>query len=508
MADTDTIGNLRDEQRREVESYERQRRRLADDPFRPTYHFSPPGGILHDPNGALYWNGRYHLFYQFRPPAFPDDRPWHESMHWGHAVSEDLVHWRDLPIALGPDTGPEDSCYSGQALVEDDRVVLMYHGPGAGNSIATADGSLLVDWEKSAHNPVIPTGEDEEYRVFDPEIFELDGTYYSLSGAYTGEQYVDSSPAVYLFSSEDLTEWEYEHPFLQDERFTGPGEDATVPNLIEIDDRHVLLCFSHHRGAHYYVGDLDTETMRFEPSAHGRLTHAPSTHEGYIGDLDAGNLHAPSVLETPDGRHVAFFNVNVGASRDGWGELVSLPREIGLDEQDRLTVEPIAEVEQLRTENQRYDPGTISPGEEIVLSESSGRALEVSATIDPGSAGRIGVSMFRAPDRTEVTDVNYYQDVDCLGIDTRDASLFSDSTTQPPEQGRLALGDDELLDVRVFVDRSIVEVFANGRRTLTARAYPERADSTGLSVFADRGSATVEQFDVWKMDSTWDDVHQ
>lgn len=129
-----------------VQRFAVSRKRLAADPYRPLYHFSPPENCMNDPNGLCQWQGRYHLFYQFRPEGV-------DRVHWGHTVSEDLVHWRDLPPAIYPDT--ERDCYSGQTLVEHDRVIAMYHGTLSGNAIATASDPLLLNWQKHPNNPVI-----------------------------------------------------------------------------------------------------------------------------------------------------------------------------------------------------------------------------------------------------------------------------------------------------------------------------------------------------------------
>ena len=117
----------------------RQRELLLRDRHYPGYHFGAPEGRLNDPNGLCRWQGLWHLFYQ----AFPsEDGP----ISWGHAVSEDLIHWKDLPYALRP--GPEPSCWSGSALVEEDRVIAMYHAPQYGNMVAVSRDPLLLQWEK------------------------------------------------------------------------------------------------------------------------------------------------------------------------------------------------------------------------------------------------------------------------------------------------------------------------------------------------------------------------
>ena len=127
---------------------------LAADPWRPAYHYQPPSKWMNDPNGTIYWKGRYHLFYQHNP-----DGPWHGNIHWGHASSEDLVHWTDHPIALspGPDGPDRLHCYSGTAFVNADGVPThIYHGVPGGICLATSTDDMLVDWEKHPANPIIP----------------------------------------------------------------------------------------------------------------------------------------------------------------------------------------------------------------------------------------------------------------------------------------------------------------------------------------------------------------
>ena len=208
----ETYPDSLDEQLRSVEvddavrRFRESRERLAEsDPYRPLYHFSSPENYMNDPNGLCQWRGRYHMFYQFRPTGV-------DRVHWGHTVSDDLIHWQDLPIALYPDV--ERDCFSGQTLVEQDRVIAIYHGTQAGNAIATASDPLLLNWRKHPDNPVIPgtnqaTG-DAGYRVFDPCMWKEDDGYYSISGTFQdGERGVDAVGVDHLFRSKDLAEWEY-----------------------------------------------------------------------------------------------------------------------------------------------------------------------------------------------------------------------------------------------------------------------------------------------------------
>ena len=123
------------------------RKRYEGDPHRPIYHYVNPENTLNDPNGLCFWQDRWHLFYQACPPEDP-------RQHWGHAISDDLIHWQDLPYAIYPN--PEERCYSGAALVEDDRVIAMYHGTKVGNMVAVSHDPLLLNWEKLTGAPVIP----------------------------------------------------------------------------------------------------------------------------------------------------------------------------------------------------------------------------------------------------------------------------------------------------------------------------------------------------------------
>jgi len=152
---------------------------LAANPNRPIYHMFAAEGRLGDPNGLTYWQGNWHLFYQ----GFPTDD---NRQHWGHVVSKDLVHWRDLPYAIYP--SPELKVYSGATFAEENRVIAIYHGTAQGNMIAVSEDPLLLNWEKKLKNgkAVIPSmsadGSMLPYSVFDPSIWKKDGTYYALSG--------------------------------------------------------------------------------------------------------------------------------------------------------------------------------------------------------------------------------------------------------------------------------------------------------------------------------------
>ena len=508
----------------EVLGYIAGRERLAADPARPLYHFSPPLHFMNDPNGLCEWQGRFHLFFQYLPGGelLTADRK--QGVCWGHAVSDDLVNWRDLPIALHPDV--ERDCYSGQTLVEDERVIAIYHGTRAGNGIATASDPLLINWQKHPDNPVIPgdpqglgggggdevVAENGKYRVFDPCIWKEADGYYSISGTYMdgpfgGTRSVNALGVDHLFHSKDLGSWTYLGPLVTDDQLAEPGEDMAVPNFWPIsDDKHMLLLFSHKRAGRYYIGTYDQTTHRFTPETHGRMNYGPWT---------VGSLHAPSATVDASGRYLGIFNIKEGRDFRGWNDIMSLPRHYWLAEDDTLRMAPVPELEGQRFDEVQVAAQEIAANSEQLLENVSGTAIEIEAVIEPGEAREVGFTVLRSPDGAEQTRISFFTALQgrranpgWLQIDTSQSSLAGDVHGRPPEQGPLALAPYEALHLRIFIDRSIIEVFANDKQCLTLRVYPSRADSAGVTLFARGGAAQLRSLSAWQMRSVWPELKQ
>ena len=488
----------------QVLRFAESRQRLAADPYRPVYHYVNPEGVLNDPNGLCYWQGRYHLFYQAYPPEDP-------RQHWGHAVSDDLVHWKDLPLAIYP--GIEMHCFSGSTLVEEDRVIAMYHGTTVGNVVAVSSDPLLLNWEKIPGNPVIPIVPLDEksgrpYRVYDPCIWKEEDGYYSLSGTYwKGAIFDDCVMVQQLFFSRDLRQWEYLGPLVEGAGFTEPGEDGAVPYFWPLGDKHILLFASHKRGSQYLLGDYDKASHKFKPFAHGRFN---------FGTIGPGGVHAPSA--TPDGQGGVYVihNVNEALPTNGWNHLMSLVRVVTLRQDNTLGIEPAAAVESLRQDKQSVGERALPAGREIVLADIAGSALEIFAEIDPGDANEICLTVLRSPGKEEYTAIRFRRNgcvtADASGgtvtrgaiiIDPSHASLHPDVRSRPPEVAPFELPKNEPLKLRIFVDRSVVEVFAGDRQCAALRVYPQRNDSLGVSIAAEDGDASLRRLDAWQMRSIY-----
>lgn len=483
------------------------RKRLASDPHRPYYHFVSPEGKLNDPNGLCYWQGRWHLFYQAYPPEDP-------RQHWGHAVSEDLIHWRDLPLAIYPH--PERNVFSGTTLVENDRVIAIYHGVAAGTMVAVSHDPLLLNWEKLTGEPVIPFSRPGEsprpYNIHDPCIWKKDGAYYALTngGTTTRGPGGKSVRVFHLHRSLDLQRWTYLHDFVDGYDYSMVGDDAACPYFWPIGDRHILLYFSHMSGGRYILGDYDTQRDKLIVTAGGRFNFGP---------VRPGGVHAPSA--TPDGKGgvIAIFNMNEGLPGREWNQLMTLPRRLTLIGNEHLGVEPAGEVESLRYDHRGMGRMTLPANQEVVLQHITGNAIELVVEIEPAGAPLIELDVLRSPGKEEVTRIMFFRNrgfpadheygsrenprLSLISVDTSYSSVLPDALSRPPETADVFVADDEPVRLRVFIDKSVVEVFVNDRQCVAVRVYPARADSTGVALQARGQDAVLRSAHVWNMQNIY-----
>lgn len=299
------------------------------------YHFEAEKGWINDPNGLCFFQGRYHAFFQHNPFG-----PRWGTMHWGHAVSDDLVHWEELPIALFPDMPYENSlgCFSGSAMEKDGVLYLMYttvsKERGQTQSIVTTrDG---VHFEKYPGNPVISQNPmDPENRDFrDPKIVSWGNEYRMVCG--TG---VNGLASILLYRSKDLLHWEYMGPIFQSRNY---GPVAECPDLFPLGDKWVLV-FSRMDESHasqYVVGAFDGEHF---------------TPESFQLAEKGTQFYAAQSFEDPKGRRIVIAwvhdwdeaNISDDDVRTG---CFSIPREVTLQD-GKIRLYPVAEAQGLLTDN-------------------------------------------------------------------------------------------------------------------------------------------------------------
>jgi len=504
-----------------LERFRKARAAQADDPHRPIYHYVNPQGRLNDPNGLCYWQGRWHLFYQAYPPE--DTR-----QHWGHAVSDDLVHWRDLPLAIYP--VPEDKCFSGSTYVERDRVIAAYHGIGRGTMVAVSSDPMLLNWEKVTGDAVIPLPEEGDadlpYEIFDPCIWKQGDYYYLLTAGQSttgpGGKVVREE---FLHRSKDLAIWEYLHPFLEDDHYGMVGDDGACPYFWPIgtkaQNKHLLLHFSHTSGGKYLIGDYDTERQKFAVTDGGDFNFGP---------VSPGGTHAPSACPDPENPAavVGLFNMNPGMTYQNsnvhWNQIMSLPRRYTIDGDGKLKTEPAGDIDSLRRDHEGIASADLPSNSEVVLEKVRGNAMELIAEIDPRNAQVIELKVLRSPTEEEYTRILFHPQAGyrfkesfrrrdlrpgrfehgTLTIDTSRSSTHPNALARPPEVAPVLLDRNKQARLRVFVDRSIVEVFVNDRQCAAVRVYPEREDSLGVSLRAIGGDAKLISLDAWQMENIYE----
>ncbi len=460
---------------------------LADDPHRPIYHFLPPANWLNDPNGLIQWKGQYHLFYQYNPNG-----PFHGTIHWGHAVSADLVHWTDLPIALAPTpAGPDqDGCFSGCAVDNDGVPTLVYTGIRPEVQCTATSLDDLLTWQKQPPQPVIgapPPGLDL-LGFRDPWVWREDGLWYAVIGS--GIRGVGG--AALLYRSPDLVDWAYLHPLCVGD----PAETGTIwecPNFFPLRDRHLLLISPIPlRKSLYLVGRYADGT--FTPEVRGPVD-------------DGGCFYAPQTMLDDRRRRLIWGWLREDRSAEacreaGWAGVMSLPRALDLRPDGSLAIEPVGELERLRGQHARHADVDVTSATPYAPDDVRGDCLELDAEVELGDARAVTLAVRCSPDGEEQTRIVYDRFERRLSIDRRQSSRDR-SVNRDARHGWLSLGEAEPLRLRVFLDRSVVEVFANGRACLTSRIYPTRPDSLGVEITASGGRVRMRSLDAWAISSIW-----
>ncbi|MHB8862965.1 MAG: GH32 C-terminal domain-containing protein [Pirellulaceae bacterium] len=449
------------------------RERLLSDPYRPGYHFVTPEGrcMPFDPNGAIFWKGRYHLFY-----IFQDAR----GHNWGHVSSTDMFHWRHHP------TGLVDGMFSGNCFLNEfGRPTMCYHQVGQGNAMAVAADDELNEWTKLDSNPITPPTQPgdphhDKYRSWDPFGWLEKDTYYAIFG---GER-----PAI--AKSPDLAgPWQYVGDLMANSvEGVSIDEDVSCADFFPLGNKQMLLCISHRLGCRYYLGEWKDEA--FHPTYHAKMSWVDNS------------FFAPESLLDDQGRRIMWawiFDQPEFATRMeyGWSGTMSLPRVLALDEEGLLRMDPPSEIEQLRYNGRTRSPLTIPTDSQLVLDGISGNSLELNLEIVAPNAAQFGVKVCCSPGGEEQTLVYYDAVEKALKVDTNKSSLTEGSKSI--EAGPLELSSTEPLKLRVFVDKSVVEVFANGRQAVMRRIYPSLPESVGVAIFARGGPADITSLQAWDM---------
>ena len=302
--------------------------------YRGKFHLLPPIGWMNDPNGFVYYKNEYHLFYQF----YPYDSVW-GPMHWGHAKSKDLIHWEELPVALAPSEAYDrNGCFSGSAIVIDDKLVLIYTGHVEEGNVRTETQCTAVShdgihFEKYDGNPVI--GENHIKGIADiadfrdPKIMKYDNHYYTVVASKTA----DARGQILLFESEDCFNWKFKSVLLEGK--PGQGIMWECPDLFELDGKWVLIMspiemerkdnqYWNLNSTLAFIGEVDWKSGYFQ---------VENFHE-----IDGGlDFYAPQTCVNDKGeRYLVAWqqmwqrNIPSHDLGHGWSGMMTIPRKLSI----------------------------------------------------------------------------------------------------------------------------------------------------------------------------------
>jgi beta-fructofuranosidase len=437
------------------------------DPARPVYHFRSPAQWMNDPNGPIFYNGWYHLFYQFNPHGDQWDH-----MHWGHARSRDLVRWEHLPIALFPSLeSGETHCYSGSCAITGNGTPMIFYTSIGDREpeqrAAVPEDEDLINWRKR-DAPVLTQADNllgggpKVLSWRDPFLFRCGTRTFMVVGGSVDKQH----GCVMLYQANDaqLTHWVRQSLLHQE------SGNIECPLFFQLKDKWVLV-FSINNRAKYHVGAFNADTGTFISEQQGWIDHGQA-------------FYAPQAFEDGHGQMILIGWIRGWNAGRGWNGCFSLPRQLTLGPDDKLLQTPIAATQTL-WQNEAVESDFVLSGHRRL--DLPGDAVCLSMRFASNLAGQIGFHVCVSGDSERKLQIAY-------------------------QQGQLSVGDIKcavphdsgpFIELTVLLDRSVIEVFAqNGFACITKVLNPYHAGDTGIEVFADRPTK-VDELRTRTVNSIW-----
>ena len=526
---------------------------------RTGFHFQPEKNWMNDPDGPLFYKGWYHLFYQYNP----DSAVW-GNITWGHSVSRDLVHWLHLPLAFVPDHWYDaNGVWTGSAtFLPDDRIVMVYTGSTT-EAVqvqnlaypADLDDPLLLNWLKSDANPVLlpPPGIGvKDFR--DPTTAWYDAATEAWKLAI-GSKDKNHTGICLIYRTHDFITYELLPGVLHSVPGTGMWEcidfypvstdsevglDTSVPPGPSV--RHVLKAsLDDDKHDYYAIGTYDPVAEKWVP-------HDVEADVGIGWRYDYGKYYASKTFfDTAKRRRVLWGWTGETDSEQtdllkGWASVMTIPRTVLFDQKtgSNLLQWPVEEVESLRLSSRDFKNINIGIGSVVPLNISRATQLDIvaefeiegqslTATVEAdlgyncstsgGAAGRgvlgpFGFLVLSDQDLSEQTAVYFYVarnvdgELETFFCQDELRSSKADDIVKRVYGSVVPVLSDEILTVRILVDHSIVESFAQGGRTcITSRIYPTKAIDAAAKLFlfnnGTRAMVTAKSIKIWQMNSAF-----
>lgn len=467
---------------------------MRDAKMRQRYHFMASTGWINDPNGLIFFRGQYHFFYQFNPY----DANW-GAMHWGHAVSDDLINWEHLPVALAPSESYDDhergGCFSGSAIEHDGKLHLLYtgvanHGEGFVQTQCLAVSSDGVLFEKHEGNPVVTAPEGYDHASFrDPKVWKHDSAFYFICGAKK-----DNLAQALLFRSQDLIHWEFINVLHESRGELGYMWEC--PDIFPLGDKYVLM-FSpmgmHERTTVYFVGDLDYATGRFHPIT--------------TGEIDWGyDYYAPQSFLDEKGRRIIVAWANAWdwmpwfkdwgpTFKEHWCGSFALPREVRLRNDYTLRFIPVEEYKQLRYGETQVKGLTIDAGMPCRFNAGDGIAYEAIMDINLTETTADQFELWLRCSDTYKTVVHFNLAKSMMWVDRNQADGWSSGISR----STIRLMEESTMRIHLYVDQSSMEIFTDDYCTSHSCNIFAGNDQNSNYIYVPAGSLSVNSLTAWGM---------
>jgi sucrose-6-phosphate hydrolase SacC (GH32 family) len=434
-----------------------------------TFHLAHPGpgtGFPGDPNPAYFYKGRYHLHYIYRSQY---------GFAYAHVSSTDMVHWKwHRTVFTPPETG--HGMFSGTGFfTKDGTPAMIYHGEGSGrNMISYALDDNLDQWTKpEAIIPLDDKGEQPDIWHWDPDLWQIDNTYYALSGGKDPE----------LFKSADLKDWKYLGKLLHDKFPKDLGvtreEDISCANIFKIGNKWMLLCISHRIGCRYYLGDFIDG--KFLPDEHHMMNWKDTDWEDHSEVV----YFAPESMLSEDGRRVMWTWLITDVKPSA---VQGLPRELELPEDGILRIKPLRELESLRYNGSSLENVTVKEGQSLLLDKVKGDAVELQVKFKAPLPAEFGINMLGDNSGNDELSITY-------GAGQNELTI---AKIKPPFE----LKDGEDLTLRIFIDKNLVEVFANDRQAAVV-SHAAIRENPNIRIFTKDMDLIVNEIQAWNMKSIY-----
>jgi sucrose-6-phosphate hydrolase SacC (GH32 family) len=469
--------------------------RYANDYFRPRYHPIANSSWMNECYGLIFYNGRYHLFFQKNPNG-----PYLYFMHWGHLTSPDLVNWTEEEIPLTPSVGFDSfGVWSGTTIADSNgNPVIVYtgvDGAKAGIGIAYPNDSGLMAWTKYAGNPVIaaPPISYASLDFRDPYVWKTGDAYYMIVGSGLQNS---GGGILFTYKSTDLMSWQSIAPLYRDSNIDQSGVFWEMPFFYRLNETEYLLevlptpAAGKPARSLYWIGTFQND--KFTP-----YFTKPKNLE-----LINENLLAPAIGTDEVGR-TTYIGI-IPEDRDvqaqvnaGWRHTFSLPRQIRLLEDSTIGHVPHPNVCRLHGEATQIQNRIVSKNSSFNISEVQGNQIELDFNIKADSLSRFSIQVYKNPDAQEFTSLVFDLATNKISLD-RTFSTFSLATKDNREVSYV-FDYKDTIDVKIFLDHSILEVFVENVVVFSCRVYPSRETSNKIDLIVNDGGVEIIQLNAWQM---------